>query len=269
MVFLKTKHGAEKLSKHLEHIGFAAASIHGNKSQSQRERALKAFRDGTITFLWRLTLPPVASTFQPSPMSSTTTCQTCRTPTFTALAVQPALADGIAIAFCAPDEIRLLRDIEKLTKVSLTVSSGEAPADNGRGQQQPRGNRGNEGKAKRPHRGQGPRSNGNGEGREHAPRDQAARPRRPEPVQPSAFAEVAELRDDSNQSPRPARKPHRKGPGAVLRSRLKAHITAHITTVHGQTAATATSLQPAANVVAAKAVFAVAARRPAKLDLRA
>ncbi len=29
--------------------------------------------------------------------------------------------EGIAIAFCAPDEIKMLRDIEKLTKVPLTV----------------------------------------------------------------------------------------------------------------------------------------------------
>jgi ATP-dependent RNA helicase RhlE len=31
--------------------GFNAASIHGNKSQGQRDRAIKAFRDGTITVL--------------------------------------------------------------------------------------------------------------------------------------------------------------------------------------------------------------------------
>ena len=51
LVFSRTKHGAEKLMKHLENIGFKAASIHGNKSQGQRERALKAFKDGEIRVL--------------------------------------------------------------------------------------------------------------------------------------------------------------------------------------------------------------------------
>lgn len=51
LIFSRTKHGAEKLMKHLDHVGFKAASIHGNKSQGQRERALKAFRDGEIRVL--------------------------------------------------------------------------------------------------------------------------------------------------------------------------------------------------------------------------
>ena len=51
LVFSRTKHGAEKLMKHLEQVGYKAASIHGNKSQGQRERALKAFRDGEIRVL--------------------------------------------------------------------------------------------------------------------------------------------------------------------------------------------------------------------------
>ncbi len=41
----------KKLSKHLAEQQFAVASIHGNKSQGQRERALKAFRDGEIKVL--------------------------------------------------------------------------------------------------------------------------------------------------------------------------------------------------------------------------
>jgi ATP-dependent RNA helicase RhlE len=47
LVFARTKHGAEKLMKGLVADGFNAASIHGNKSQGQRDRAIKAFRDGT------------------------------------------------------------------------------------------------------------------------------------------------------------------------------------------------------------------------------
>src|SRR5210317_1677937 len=51
LVFSRTKHGAEKLMKGLVADGYNAASIHGNKSQGQRDRAIQAFRDGEITVL--------------------------------------------------------------------------------------------------------------------------------------------------------------------------------------------------------------------------
>ena len=51
LVFARTKHGAERLMKGLVADGFNAASIHGNKSQGQRDRAIKAFREGTVTIL--------------------------------------------------------------------------------------------------------------------------------------------------------------------------------------------------------------------------
>ncbi|MGL4280745.1 MAG: DEAD/DEAH box helicase, partial [Albidovulum sp.] len=51
LVFARTKHGAEKLMKNLDKAGFAASSIHGNKSQGQRTRALSEFRDGKIRVL--------------------------------------------------------------------------------------------------------------------------------------------------------------------------------------------------------------------------
>jgi ATP-dependent RNA helicase RhlE len=51
LVFGRTKHGVEKLSKKLLHRGFKAESIHGNKSQSQRQRALKKFKDNQVQVL--------------------------------------------------------------------------------------------------------------------------------------------------------------------------------------------------------------------------
>ncbi|MCE9629629.1 MAG: DEAD/DEAH box helicase [Planctomycetia bacterium] len=44
IVFTRTKHGADKLHRDLDKAGIAAAAIHGNKSQNQRERALAAFK---------------------------------------------------------------------------------------------------------------------------------------------------------------------------------------------------------------------------------
>jgi ATP-dependent RNA helicase RhlE len=51
MIFGRTKHGIEKLTKMLIQRGFKAASIHGNKSQGQRQRALSEFKNGNVKLL--------------------------------------------------------------------------------------------------------------------------------------------------------------------------------------------------------------------------
>ena len=51
LVFTRTKHGADRVVRHLDASRIPAAAIHGNKSQSQRERALAAFRDGRTKVL--------------------------------------------------------------------------------------------------------------------------------------------------------------------------------------------------------------------------
>ncbi len=51
LIFGRTKWGIEKLSKALIERGFRAASIHGNKSQGQRQRALEGFKNGQINIL--------------------------------------------------------------------------------------------------------------------------------------------------------------------------------------------------------------------------
>jgi ATP-dependent RNA helicase RhlE len=51
LVFTKTKHGANKLTKYLEEEGLTAAAIHGNKSQGARTKALAAFKDGSVKIL--------------------------------------------------------------------------------------------------------------------------------------------------------------------------------------------------------------------------
>lgn len=200
IVFLRTKHGAEKLMKHLDSVGYSVASIHGNKSQGQRERALKSFKDGDIKTLiatdvaargidipavshvYNYDLPEVAEAYVHR------IGRTAR-----------AGRDGIAIAFCAPDEARLLRDIEKLMNISITVASGEAPADmraaprrangNGNGNNRNRGGerqaRGGEGRSEQPrgeNRGNRPqRPRREGEGGEVRAGGEERRERRPRP----------------------------------------------------------------------------------------
>jgi len=51
LLFGRTKHGMEKLTHELEKRGFSATSIHGNKSQSQRQRALQAFKNNQVQIL--------------------------------------------------------------------------------------------------------------------------------------------------------------------------------------------------------------------------
>jgi superfamily II DNA/RNA helicase len=46
LFFVRTKHGADRLAKQLSTAGVGAAAIHGNRSQSQRQRALDAFAAG-------------------------------------------------------------------------------------------------------------------------------------------------------------------------------------------------------------------------------
>ena len=51
LVFTRTKHGADRVVRHLEHEGIEAAAMHADKSQAQRMRALQDFKDGRINVL--------------------------------------------------------------------------------------------------------------------------------------------------------------------------------------------------------------------------
>ncbi len=51
LIFVRTKHGADKVSRKLERSGIATVAIHSNRTQSQRERALAGFRKGTFRVL--------------------------------------------------------------------------------------------------------------------------------------------------------------------------------------------------------------------------
>ncbi|MCO5085084.1 MAG: DEAD/DEAH box helicase [Rhizobiaceae bacterium] len=51
IVFSRTKHGADRITRDLERDGFEAAVIHGNKSQNARQKALNGFRDGSVRIL--------------------------------------------------------------------------------------------------------------------------------------------------------------------------------------------------------------------------
>ena len=139
LVFSRTKHGAEKMMKKLVEDGFNAASIHGNKSQGQRERAIKAFRAGDVTVLVAtdvaargIDIPGVACVvnYDLPEVPENYVHRIGRT--------ARAGREGEAVALCSPEEAGLFRQIEKLMKISIPVASGTAPADAATAKAKPR-----------------------------------------------------------------------------------------------------------------------------------
>lgn len=127
LVFGRTKHGSEKIKNQLEKAGFAAESIHGNKSQGQRDRALNAFKSGSTRVLVAtdvaargLDIPEVRHVynFDLPNVPDNYVHRIGRT--------ARAGADGAAIAFCAPDEMGELKAIQKVMGRPIPVASGEA-----------------------------------------------------------------------------------------------------------------------------------------------
>jgi ATP-dependent RNA helicase RhlE len=51
LVFTRTKHGADRVARDLNHAGFNATAIHGDKTQQARERSLQGFKDGKMQIL--------------------------------------------------------------------------------------------------------------------------------------------------------------------------------------------------------------------------
>ncbi|WP_158045796.1 DEAD/DEAH box helicase [Skermanella pratensis] len=122
LVFTRTKHGANRVVEQLGQIAVRAEAIHGNKSQTARQRALENFRSGEIrvlvatdiaargididgiTHVINYDLPNVPESYVHR------IGRTARAGT-----------SGIAISFCDSEERAYLKDIEKLIKVRIPV----------------------------------------------------------------------------------------------------------------------------------------------------
>jgi ATP-dependent RNA helicase RhlE len=130
LVFTRTKHGADKVVQRLTRAGHQVAAIHANRSQSQRERALQAFRSGRlrvlvatdiaargidvdgITHVINFDLPNVPESYVHR------IGRTAR-----------AGADGAAISFCDGTERSYLRDIEREIRMRIpTLEGGQEAA---------------------------------------------------------------------------------------------------------------------------------------------
>lgn len=130
LIFTRTKHGAKNLARKLDQKGFRVDSIHGNKSQSAREKTLDRYRKGeldilvatdvasrgidvkNITLVVNFDLPMEADAYVHR------IGRTAR-----------AGASGHAVSFCSEDEVALLRQVEKLIKRSVPVDSSHGYHD--------------------------------------------------------------------------------------------------------------------------------------------
>jgi ATP-dependent RNA helicase RhlE len=127
IVFTRTKHGADKVGRKLLQVGIQAETIHGNKSQGQRKRALDRFSSGAARVL--VATDVAARGLDVDDISHVVNFD---------LPVEPeayvhrigrtgrAGSSGIAISFCDAEERGTLRDIERLTGRKIAVQATPA-----------------------------------------------------------------------------------------------------------------------------------------------
>jgi len=123
LIFTRTKHGADKVVRGLVRAGIGAEAIHGNKSQNQRERVLAAFRKGEIRTLVATDI--AARGIDVDGISHVVNFDLPEVPeTYVHRIGRTARAgaEGVAISLCDGEEIALLRDIEKLIRMSIPMS---------------------------------------------------------------------------------------------------------------------------------------------------
>ncbi len=120
LVFSRTKHGANRLTRQLETKGIRAAAIHGNKSQAARTRALSEFKDGKIQVLVATDIAargldidqlPQVINFDLPNVAEDYVHRIGRT--------GRAGATGQAISLVSADEIKQLSDIENLIQKQI------------------------------------------------------------------------------------------------------------------------------------------------------
>jgi ATP-dependent RNA helicase RhlE len=130
LVFTRTKHLANRLAEHLAKDGIVAEAIHGNKSQSARERALGNFRAGATPVL--IATDIAARGIDIDGISHVINYELPNVPESYVHRIgrtARAGADGIAISFCDREELPYLRDIEKIIRLKLpTVTDHPFPS---------------------------------------------------------------------------------------------------------------------------------------------
>ena len=122
IIFSRTKHGADRVTKDLERDGFKAAVIHGNKSQNARQKALNDFRDGSVRILVAtdiaargIDVPGISHVvnFDLPDEAESYVHRIGRT--------GRNGRDGIAVTLCDPAENAKLRQVERIIRTKLPI----------------------------------------------------------------------------------------------------------------------------------------------------
>lgn len=128
LVFTRTKHGADRVVRELARVQIDARSIHGNKSQSARQQALSDFKSGKVRVLVATDI--AARGIDIAGLSHVFNYDLPNEPEAYVHRIGRtgrAGRDGIAVSFCCIDEVKELRQIEKLTGKTLKRLESEWP----------------------------------------------------------------------------------------------------------------------------------------------
>lgn len=122
LVFTRTKHGADKVVRKLMAKKYPALAIHGNKSQSQRLKALAAFKSGECRILVATDI--AARGIDIDGISHVINFEMPNVPEqYVHRIGRTARAgkDGVSISLVAEDELYYLREVEKITRIDVAV----------------------------------------------------------------------------------------------------------------------------------------------------
>ena len=122
LVFTRTKHGANKLVQQLDRARIQAEAIHGNKSQTAREKALANFKSGKTRVLVATDI--AARGIDVDDVTHVINYDLPNEPESYVHRIgrtARAGAEGIAYSFCDTDERAYLRDIERLIRLRVPV----------------------------------------------------------------------------------------------------------------------------------------------------
>lgn len=126
VVFSRTKYGSDKLARYIKKAGITAEAIHGNRSQSQRDKTLDRFRAGKFPVL---VATDVAA--RGVDVKAVTLVVNFDLPNEPEAYVHRigrtgrAGESGLAISFCSAEEREQLRDIEKLIQKPVEVDADQ------------------------------------------------------------------------------------------------------------------------------------------------
>jgi ATP-dependent RNA helicase RhlE len=124
LVFARTKHGADRLSHRLTAAGFKTAAIHGDRSQSQRNQALRGFQEGYYRVL--VATDVAARGIHVDDIAHVVNFDLPRAPEdFIHRVGRTARAGrrGVASSFFTPSERGAIRHIERVLSLTLTRHS--------------------------------------------------------------------------------------------------------------------------------------------------